>query len=320
MWISQQSQELIAAVIRWHPCAMVFTDSAGKIHWANKAFCEWSGYSLGELPRMNFQAIHTVSDILQEDYVTQIARLSDADPTTSIKTQVRPKSDGPQWGTLHANRLLQKNETPMFWLVWEPLKNGTAEAFALAVERTKENTIAMQELRAEFGKLTQRDPDEDWILNTIRMARKYPKVVMFILGMLGTVASVFGFNQFLELGYRSQVLPLPPVPVTPQATEQPATGFLTDPMRFPQYAGQQIYSVPVYSVTTPAGVSFSWGPTDGMRGRGRGSFASGDSSGRGISGFGRGDSNLQFSGHRTYAGSDGGSSMSRAKSDDAGRI
>lgn len=265
MWISQQSQELLAAVIRWHPCCMLYTDEAGHILWANKSFCEWSGYSLAELTRTTIQAINTLPDIMQDDFTAQVARMSRIDPTSSTKTQIRPKSDGPQWGTLHVTRHADvADKLVYFSVVWEPLKNSTAEAFTIALDHIKGQTSTMQNLQAEIRTVTQRDQDEDWIISTIRMARKYPKVTIAVFVV---IASTFGLNSVLEMAQRLGFIGLPTVPTNPQ-TVQPATGFLSDPMQFPQYAGQGIASHPqAMSVTMNNGTVIEWNNDAGLRER-----------------------------------------------------
>lgn len=273
MLIEKQSHELLATIIRWNPCCTFLVDPTGRFVAVNKSFSEWSGYAAYEIEGQSLSRVHVTDENLKNSFTDQIAGLNDRDPTTQVRTQLRPNGGKPVWGTLHTNRYSDK-DTVIYWCVWEPLRDDTQAAFALALERTQEHALVMTQLRAEIQTVMHRDPEEDWILGTVRMARKYPKIFMTLLGGLISMIGTLGLNGGLEFFQRLGIIG------PPNSQNKPQTGLLVDPVQIPQYAGQGIQFTPVYSVTTPTGAHYRWGYEDGLRGRGRRSIEAGGFSGR----------------------------------------
>jgi len=301
MLIEKQSHELLASIIRWNPCCTFLVDPAGRFIATNKAFAEWSGFAAYEIEGQSLNRILVSDENLKNSFTDQIAGLNQIDPTTQVRTQMRPNGGKPIWGTLHTNRYSDKDAV-IYWCVWEPLRDDTQAAFALALERTKEHTEIMTQLRAEIKAITQRDQEEDWVLGTVRMARKYPKIALTIVASLIATVVPQGFNGWLEFGQRLGIIPAP-------SPSKPQTGLLDDPLQNPQYAGQGINITPVYTVTTPSGVSYRWGYENGMRRRGRGSIEAGEPGRSGSGSSGDRNSLVELPPPTVAAGSHGSSDL-----------
>jgi PAS domain S-box-containing protein len=281
MWLKQQKPEFLAAILRQHPCPMIFTDDKGHIVYANREFSEWSEYSLPELERMNMSAIHMPTDVLQDTFEDTIKKLSELDSTSTFRTLMRPKNNRPCYGTMYV-RLYGSDSTAIYWCVWEPQKDQTAEAFALAIERTREYTAAMEQLRTEIQNVTQQNQIEAYVVQTLRLGSKYPKVVYLIVALL---LSSLGINNILEIFQRAAQI-MNYGQAEPKASESPVPSALySDPLQHPQYAGQGILDRPKYSFTTKSGNQLNWDGTHARLQRTDTGF--GESRGRSGHGSGR---------------------------------
>lgn len=168
----------------------------GEIFWANESFCRWTGYTLNELVEMGSNKLRVDHDGINADLTAMIDIVDGYTQSCSYQTQYIPKNGKPEWGTLTAIRYPAAGELTCFLCGFEPLKNGTATAFALAVDHVKEAKNEMAELAKEIRKLSHVNEDEDWIIKTVRIARRYPKIaVAFIIFAL----SIFGANNILQL-------------------------------------------------------------------------------------------------------------------------
>lgn len=308
MLIEKQSHELLATIIRWNPCCTFLVDPTGRFIAINKSFAEWSGFATYEIEGQMLSRVHVSDENLKNSFTDQIAGLNDRDPTTQVRTQMRPNGGKPVWGTLHTNRYSDK-DTVIYWCVWEPLRDDTQAAFALALERTQEHALIMSQLRAEIQTVMHRDPEEDWILGTVRMARKYPKIFLALLGGLISMIGTLGLNGGLEFFQRLGIIG------PPNSQNKPQTGLLVDPVQIPQYAGQGIQITPVYSVTTSNGVTYRWGYEDGMRGRGRRGISAGGSGGSGSDRRGDGNHVVELPAPAIADRSDGSNHMPPAESE-----
>ena len=222
MYINNVELEILKEIALYHPCCMLFSRVDGTILWANKKFCDWSGYTLNELEKMTWMHLSVEDDDLDAD-IASAGMLSAASPTYTVRKQYRPKNDRPVHGNLHVTRAPLIGEMQFAFCVWEPLKNGSAEAFTLAVEHTTKASAAMAELTREIQKLTHRDSDEYWIISTIRTARKHPRVVVMLLVLLLSAFSANGVNSLIELAQRLGFLQAPAV--------EPKSVMFPDPMQ-----------------------------------------------------------------------------------------
>ena len=73
----------------------------------------------------------------------------------------------------------------------------------------------MSELAKSVSKLTSVNEDEDWVLKTVRLLKRYPRLALFILMIM---LSVFGANNVLELVQRLYKVGVP-VPQSIQRTD-----------------------------------------------------------------------------------------------------
>ena len=258
MWLKQQKPEFLAAILRQHPCPMIVADENGHIVYANREFSEWSEYSLPELERMNMSAIHMPTDVLQDTFEDTIKKLSELDSTSTFRTLMRPKNNRPCYGTMYV-RLYGSDGKAIYWCVWEPQKDQTAEAFTLAIERTREYTAAMEQLRTEIQNVTQQSQVEAYVVQTLRLGSKYPKVVYLIVALL---LSSLGINNILEIFQRAASIMHSAKQVQAEPAEVPVvappSALINDPQQYPQYAGQNIFQRPQYTVTTPSGNTLKW--------------------------------------------------------------
>lgn len=220
MWIANLPQEVLCEMIRWHPCAGFLLDNEGRVVGANKAFQNWSGYSLVQLQHLDIQRIHNVTDMSQDDLLTQCRRLTPQDPNSMIRTQFRANGEAPEWGKLRILRTTTAdNSVVYYWCVWEPFCDESREAFAAAMKLIGESSTAMIELQKEVRSYSARDQDEDLVIATLRFARRYPKITM---GFAMLIASVFGLSNIVQVAKQLGFLPADPIVIEPkQVWQQP---------------------------------------------------------------------------------------------------
>lgn len=236
MWIANLEKDVLADMVRWHPCAGFMLDTDGKIVGANKAFQTWSGYSLAQLQHIDVQRIHILPDSSQDDLLTQCRRLTRTDPNTLIRTQFRANGEAPEWGKLRILRTATADDSVVyFWCVWEPVCDDTREAFAATTKLIAENTAAMIEMRQEFKAGMSRTDAENWVVSTIRLMEQYPKTIMAIVAFF---LSAFGVTNLVDTAQKLGLLPSEPIVVEPKqvifqqpAERQAATGIAAEGLR-----------------------------------------------------------------------------------------
>lgn len=129
--IESIKQEALVAFLKNSRIPLILSHTDGRIFWANRAFCEWSGYTVGELISVGWKRI-TTSDTIETDLAA--ARALNDELTYEVQKQYIPKNEKPVWGTLSVMRWPATGDIEFCVCTWEPLKNGTATAFALALE------------------------------------------------------------------------------------------------------------------------------------------------------------------------------------------
>lgn len=108
----------------------------GTIVWANVAFLVWAKYSQYELGRLKLDDICVMDDAARKD-IEDARQLSDKwEPVVRVNRQIVPKNERPCWGEITFIRYPVEGNVDYCFCTWDPLRNGTAAAFALAVERT----------------------------------------------------------------------------------------------------------------------------------------------------------------------------------------
>jgi len=217
VWIDEASDEILRLWMKHSPTMKLVSTIDGQILWANAAFCEWSQYTLGELRRMTWQQISVPDKNLEAD-IDEAKRLDSYNPTYTIKKQYIPKGQAPEWGQLTVMRYPLTSEIQCCLCTWEPLKNGTAKAFAMAMEHSQSVDKKISEMTAELQKLTNQSDEDKFVLGTIRLIQRHPRLAM---AFLVVAASVFGLNNIVELLQRTGFIHLP-VKIEPAKTGETA--------------------------------------------------------------------------------------------------
>ena len=196
MWVREAERAALETFLNHTKAMMLVSSLDGKIFWANEAFCLFIGYTLGELKDIGWRNI-SASEGLSADEAEAIVMATDGYVHTyTVQKQYIPKNSKPQWGILSVMRYPSTGEVQFCLCTWEPLKNGTAEAFTMAMEHVRKNQLEFSKLAESVDKLRSTDADEDWLIRTIRIMKRYPKTTMIIVGAM---LSVLGANNLLEL-------------------------------------------------------------------------------------------------------------------------
>jgi hypothetical protein len=205
MWIDDIDDEALRTWIRHSPNMQLVSSINGEIVWANEAFCEWSQYTLNELKRLTWMQISVQDKDLEAD-IEAAKSLTPYNPIYTIKKQYVPKGSKPEWGHLTVMRYPLQGEIQFCLCAWEPLKNGTAIAFSMAMEKFIEVDKRLKEMSTEISSLTSQTDEDKFVLGGIRMIKRYPKVAA---GLLVVMLSLFGLNNILEILQRTGFVQLP---------------------------------------------------------------------------------------------------------------
>lgn len=196
MWLRAQKEELKEDWLRAGPAMIFAIDVDSNILWANPCFTDWSKYSAMELRQGGCRRL----SVSAESFAADMSVLRDVIDgfSSEIQTQIQlqPKNSQSEWGDLTLRRYPQTGQIEVFLCHWSPLKNGTATAFALAIEATRETAEAMKELAARVTTLSSTNEDEDFVIRAIRAARRHPKLAALIAGCVITLPAA---NQLREL-------------------------------------------------------------------------------------------------------------------------
>lgn len=243
MWIDENaSEQHLRTWIKHCPAMKLVSTLDGQILWANAAFCDWSQYTLTELRKLTWMAISVPDKSLEAD-VDEARNLDAYNPTYQVKKQYIPKGAKPEWGQLTVMRYPLSGEIECCLCTWEPLKNGTATAFAMAMEHTQKLDARIEAMTVEIKAVTSQTDEDKFILGAIRMVQRHPKIAAaFVVVAL----SIFGLNNVVELLQRTGLIQLP---VKVERTESHASMVheIADPVRFVAVAKE-------YSATSPSGL------------------------------------------------------------------
>jgi hypothetical protein len=214
----------------------------GQILWANAAFCDWSQYTLTELRRLTWMSISVPDKSLEAD-VDEARNLDAYNPTYQVKKQYIPKGAKPEWGQLTVMRYPLNGEIECCLCTWEPLKNGTATAFAMAMEHTQKLDARIEAMTMELRAVTTQTDEDKFVLGAIRMVQRHPKIAASFLFI---ALSIFGLNNVVELLQRTGLIQLP---VKVERTEAHAAMVheISDPVSVLAVASE-------YSATSPSGL------------------------------------------------------------------
>jgi PAS domain S-box-containing protein len=206
MWIDDTASENhLRTWVKHCPAMKLVSTLDGQILWANAAFCDWSQYTLSELRKLTWMQISVPDKNLEAD-IDEAKRLDAYNPSYQIKKQYVPKGAKPEWGQLTVMRYPLSGEIECCLCTWEPLKNGTATAFAMAMEHTQKLDARIEAMTAELKVMTGRSDEENFILSGIRMIQRHPKIAA---GFLVVALSIFGLNNIVELLQRTGLIHLP---------------------------------------------------------------------------------------------------------------
>lgn len=178
----------------------------GEIVDASQEFLRWAGYTHEELCKVTWMHISVPDDSLMAD-MNAVHELNPYHPFYVVRKQYIPKNEKPVWGELSVTRHPMVGETiECCFCTWNPMKNGSAQAMAVAMEHCNLMIGRMQSLESEVSKLTlQTDEDRFW-LSLMDMIRKHPRV---IAGCVFIALSIFGANNIVELLQRVGFIRLP---------------------------------------------------------------------------------------------------------------
>jgi len=206
VWIDDIANEHhLRTWVKHCPAMKLVSTLDGQILWANSAFCDWSQYTLTELRKLTWMQISVPDRSLESD-IDESKNLDAYNPTYQVKKQYIPKGSKPEWGQLTVMRYPLSGEIECCLCTWEPLKNGTATAFAMAMEHTQKLDARIEAMTAEMKVITGRSDEENFILSGIRMIQRHPKVAA---ACLAVALSIFGLNNIVELLQRTGLIQLP---------------------------------------------------------------------------------------------------------------
>lgn len=246
MWIDDIANEgHLRTWVKHCPAMKLVSTLDGQILWANAAFCDWSQYTLTELRKMTWMAISVPDKNLESD-IDESRNLDAYNPTYQVKKQYIPKGSKPEWGQLTVMRYPLSGEIECCLCTWEPLKNGTATAFAMAMEHTVKLDARIEAMTAELRAVTTQSDEDKFILGAIRMVQRHPKIAASFLFI---ALSIFGLNNVVELLQRTGLIQLP---VKIERTEAHASMVheIADPVRVLHVASE-------YTATTESGLNMS---------------------------------------------------------------
>ena len=245
MWISEAEQQILATWVEHCPVLKLVSGPNGEIFWANRAFREFSEYTQKELQALGWKRLSVDGESLEADMDALNQMTSGYIQDYTVNKQYRTKSGAAKWGILTVLRYPAIGPIQCFLCTFEPLKNGTATAFDLAMERIGEMTTAINGVRDEVKTLTNMDADTTWVDQTIKGIKRHPKIA----GALLTISlSVIGLNNVIAILQR---VGLVEIPVKVHATTE-------DAQRARDIDGAHAVNIdnsskPLWTATTPDG-------------------------------------------------------------------
>jgi PAS domain S-box-containing protein len=184
----------------------------GTILYANAAFREWSEYTLSELMKIGWIQLSVDDESLEADLLATKTLTDGYVQASTVRKKYRKKSGESHWGILTVIRYPPAGNVEWFACTWEPLKNGTATAFAMAMEHTQKLDARIEAMTVELKAITTQTDEDKFVLGAIRMVQRHPKMAAAFIVM---ALSIFGLNNVVELLQRTGLVNLP-VKVTMQ--------------------------------------------------------------------------------------------------------
>lgn len=205
MFLRNQSIELFVTWVENTEVPMIVSGPKGEIYWGNKAFEEFSGYTSWELSnRLSWEKLSLNDDNLEADKHL-ISECITGDRTSySIKKQFAPKGEKPVWVDIHVCRFPTIGEFKFFLVTVQPLKNGTAAAFSLAIDTINNFSKKLEDYNKGVSEMaedvvkgikTSQNKGEEIGKNIGGLAWEYPRIAGVVLAIM--MAMLLG-NQFME--------------------------------------------------------------------------------------------------------------------------
>lgn len=203
-WLSGlQGCDELKDFIRHTQVSVIVSNTDGKILWANKAFTDWSGYTVAELVRWGWKQLSVPGDNLDED-ISLSANWDAFAPIYSVRKQYHRKDREPVWGVMTAMRFPQSGEIKFCVCTWIPKDEESNETARVVQAIVRDNAQVLSKLTSSIEKLTQTSEEQLFIMTAANLAKKYPKmtwaVVVFVFG-------IFGLNNVLDVLRAVNIVP-----------------------------------------------------------------------------------------------------------------
>lgn len=198
--------DVVATILRSSGVMWLISKPTGEILDASPEFLRWIGYTHEEITRLTWMQISVQDDSLNAD-LHSVANLTPYDPFYIVRKQYVPKNDKPAWGELIVTRHpMVGDKVEYCFCTWHPLKNGTAEAFAKAIENGLLVEKRINEMTTVLRQFTSQSEEDRYVLSTINMVKKHPRIAAaFVVIALG----MFGLNNVLEILQRTGLIEIP---------------------------------------------------------------------------------------------------------------
>lgn len=209
MWLENADCKALRSMIRSSTSHYLISKLDGSILWANPAFCDWSGYTLNELTKMTWIELSSKDSDFDADL--QAIRQLDS-YTTSYRVQKKyiPKNSKPQIGTLDVTRWPATGEIEYCMCKWEPMVNGTAQAFEFAIESYDKVEKSILRLSECIEKMQMQTEEEKFGMSALRMMNKHPKITIMVILVF---CSLVGFTSVTKALQDVGLLPPPVVSI-----------------------------------------------------------------------------------------------------------
>lgn len=209
MWLQNASKDILVTLVRYSSSMYIISKLDGTILWANPAFCEWSKYSLLELQKLTWMQLSVEDEDLEVD-MESLKTLTEYNLSYTIQKKYIPKNDKPQLGNLHVTRYPPSGSIDLCICRWEPLTNGTAEAFELALKSNQTLADKMDSLTKAVETVTTQTDEQKLVISLLNFCQKHPRIAGAVLVIfLGSV----GADNIISTCQRLGIFPQPPVTV-----------------------------------------------------------------------------------------------------------
>lgn len=207
-WIKNHDLELFITFITHTKVPMLISGANGEIYWANKAFELFSGYSNWEIEnKLKWENLSINDENIEADRHMIHQCILGTATNYSIKKQIIPKNERPAWTDVHVSRFPMTGDFKFFLITIQPLQNGTAPAFSLAIDTINQFSQQTKTLQETLSSMEDRIVDrvgdiakpvnevEQIAMGFGRLAYRYPKASFGVLIVF--VGMLLG-NQFFE--------------------------------------------------------------------------------------------------------------------------